>query len=284
MVQGEGGETVRIFLMILVLVIVGMLATSLCFAIDLEDINSGHVWLMDSIAGAEVPDDSANSADGVIVGDPVLVPGVNGMAMKFDGVDDAIHVPDSDFINVNNGPWSNRTVTAAFNCADVSRSEKQTIFEEGGLTRGFSIYVFEGEIYVGGWNKDATQVNWDPGSWMSAPIESNQWYVVALVLRDGTDTVKDDKFEMWLNGSLVGKAPGSNIYNHGDDTGIGDTNINIVFHDGDGAGSGWFFEGMIDEVWVLNQALTVKELGAVRMSVELAGRLSAVWGGIKAQQ
>ncbi|MFC1712253.1 LamG-like jellyroll fold domain-containing protein [Candidatus Poribacteria bacterium] len=274
----------RIILTSIGLTVVFLLVVSSSFALDPGAVADGHVWLMDSIVGAEVPDDSANSVNGVIVGNPVLVPGANGMALKLDGVDDAIHIPDSQFINITNGPWSNRTVTAAFNCANVSKSEKQTIYEEGGLTRGFSIYVFEGEVYVGGWNKDATQVDWNPGEWMSAPVESNKWHGVALVLRDGTDTVEADKFEMWLDGDLVGKAPGSNIYNHADDNGIGDTNTNVVFHDGDGPGSGWFFEGMIDEVWVLNQALSEAELGDALTSVEPVSKLTSSWGAIKSQR
>jgi len=40
-----------------------------------------------------------------------------------------------------------------FNCADVSKQEKQTVFEEGGRTRGLTISVFDGETYVGGWNR-----------------------------------------------------------------------------------------------------------------------------------
>ncbi len=241
------------------------------------------MYLLDDVNG-DVPDDSANDLSGAVVGDPQLVAGLNGNALSFDGGDDGIHIPDSDFINVTNGPFPNRTVMAIFSCADVDRQEKQTIFEEGGLTRGLVIYVFDGEVYVGGWNKDATQVNWDPGEWMSAPVRSNTWYGVALVLRDGTDTVEDDKFEMWLNGQLIDKEPGGQLYNHANDNAIGYTKENVVFHDGDGAGDGWHFEGLIDEVWVLNQALTVGELGAARMSVEPVDKLSAVWGGIKAQQ
>ncbi|MGB2864077.1 MAG: hypothetical protein WBC05_12175, partial [Sedimentisphaerales bacterium] len=43
----------------------------------------------------------------------------------------------------------------------------------------------------------------------------------------------------------------------------GYTNENNVFHDNDGSGDGWFFEGAIDELWILNDALTPTELGAI---------------------
>ncbi len=245
-----------------------------------KSVVNGHVYLLDDVNG-DVPDDSANNLSGTVVGDPQVVAGLNGNALLFDGVDDGIHIPDSEFINVEGVPFPNRTVMAIFSCADVNRQEKQTIFEEGGLTRGLVIYVFDGEVYVGGWNR--AEYNWD-GAWLSAPIRSNMWYSVALVIRDAGEAVNDGKFEMWLNGQLIDKEPGGQLYNHANDNAIGYTKENVVFHDGDGAGDGWYFEGLIDEVWVLNQALTVGELGAARVSVEPAGRLSAVWGGIKAQQ
>jgi hypothetical protein len=65
---------------------------------------------------------------------------------------------------------------------------------------------------------------------------------------------------MWMDGKLIGTAPGGHIHNHSNDNAIGYTLQNNVFHDDDGSGDGWYFEGMIDEVWILNQALTEVEL------------------------
>ena len=231
--------------------------------IDPATVTTGHVYLLDDVNDVDgtVPDDSANDNTGIIVGDPNVVDGLAGKALLFDGVDDGVDIPDSQFINVTGGPFPNRTVMAVFNCADVNKPEKQTVFEEGGLTRGLTIYVHEGLVYVGGWNK--AEYQWNPGSWMSAPISSNEWHTVALVIRDGADATEDDKFEMWMDGELIGKAPGGQIYNHGNDNSIGYTKQNNVFHDGDGSGDGWFFEGLVDEVWILNEALTPPELAAM---------------------
>jgi len=153
--------------------------------IDPATVETGHVYLLEDVVDINVPDDSANDNTGTIVGDPQVVDGLKGKALQFDGVDDGIDIPDSNFINVNAGPWLNRTVIAVFKCDDVTKQEKQTVFEEGGLTRGLTIYVFDGEVYVGGWNKSDYEPQWNPGSWISAPINSNQWYAVALVIRDG---------------------------------------------------------------------------------------------------
>jgi hypothetical protein len=68
---------------------------------------------------------------------------------------------------------------------------------------------------------------------------------------------------MWMDGVLIGKAPGGQIHNHSNDNSIGYTLQNNVFHDDSGSGNGWYFEGIIDEVWILNDALTPGQLGAI---------------------
>ena len=95
--------------------------------------------------------------------------------------------------------------------------------------------------------------------------------------------MEDDKFEMWLNGQLIDREPGGQMYNHSADIGIGDTNGDTYFHDGSRSGSGDFFEGMVDEVWILNEALSAEDLRRPRISVEPKDRLTAPWGNIKAQ-
>ncbi len=232
--------------------------------IDPATVTTGHVYLLENVSGNQVPDDSANNNTGTIVGDPQMVEGLKGKALQFDGVDDGISIPDSQFINVTGGPFPNRTIIAVFKCDDVTKQEKQTVYEEGGRTRGLTIYVFDGEVYVGGWNRSDYEPQWNPGSWLSAPINSDAWHAVALVIRDGTAGQEEDKFEMWMDGDLIGKAPGAEIWNHGNDNAIGYTLENNMFHDNDGSGDGWFFEGAIDEIWILNDALTKTELGAFK--------------------
>ena len=236
------------------------LAGNAAAQIDPASISDGHVYLFDNVSAGQVPDDSANSNAGSEVGNPIVVDGLRGKALLFDGTDDGVNIPDSANINITNGPFPNRTIMAVFKCDDVTKQEKQTIVDEGGRTRGLVIYVFDGQVYVGGWNR--AEYNWNPGSWISAPINSNQWYTVALVIRDGHEAEEADKFEMWLDGELIGKAPGGHIHNHSNNNAIGYTQELTVFHDNDGNGDGWYFDGAIDEVWFLNDALAERELRA----------------------
>ena len=127
------------FLCLICLVFLLSLARNAVAEIDPATVATGHVYLFDNVSGGQLPDDSANSNTGTIVGDPQVVDGQEGKALQFDGIDDGIHVPDSDFINITNGPWANRTVIAVFKCDDVNKAGKQTIFESGGRTRGFVI-------------------------------------------------------------------------------------------------------------------------------------------------
>jgi len=246
-----------IFLFSFVLLLV--LAGNAMAQLDPAAVTTGHVYLFEDVSGGQVQDDSANSLAGTIVGNPQVVDGIRGTALQFNGVDDGVNIPDSGNINTG-GPYPNRTVVAMFKCDDVDKPGKQTVFEEGGTTRGLTIYVSEGLVYGAAWNR--AEYNWD-GAWLTAPIESGNWYGVAIVIRDGAEAVEDDKFEMWVNGQLVGKAPGGHVYGHSNDNAIGYTLQNNVFHDGNASpADGHYFEGAIDEIWILNAALTETELGA----------------------
>ena len=67
--------------------------------------------------------------------------------------------------------------------------------------------------------------------------------------------MEKDKFEMWVNGSLVAKEKGGQFHAHGDDIGVGYVNQNAVFHDEKGsAGQTW----IILRVWSMKLAFMVK--------------------------
>ena len=76
-------------------------------------------------------DTSKKKLNGNVVGAPKAVDGIAGKALKFDGEDDGIKIPDSADINTG-GPYTNRTIAALFNCDNVGiDNRKQVIFEEG---------------------------------------------------------------------------------------------------------------------------------------------------------
>ncbi len=247
-----------------------------------DDATVAAIWNFDNGDGE---DSSGKGVNGELVGDPEVVDGIVGKALLFDGEDDGVKLPDSVDINTG-GPYTDRTIVAYFNCADVGITEqKQTIFEEGGRTRGLVINVFDGQVYVGGWNR--AEYNWD-GAWPSAAVESNRWYHVGLVIRGAGEAVEADKFEMWLDGEMIASEEGGQLFAHGDDIGIGYVNANAVFHDEDGEGTNLhYFSGMIDEVEVYGSAFDASdfaEYASVVTSVEAQGKFTTTWANLKAQR
>jgi len=181
--------------MILLLMITGSTMAQL----DPTSVTDGHVYLFENV-GTDVPDNSGNANTANLVGSPQVVDGLKGKALQFNGVDDGVHIPDGPMINLST--HQNHTVVAVFKCADVDKPEKQVVYDEGGTTRGISIYVHEGLVYVGGWNLSDYTPEWT-GTFLSYPVASNQWMSVAAVLRDSGPAQEDDKFEMWVNGQFT---------------------------------------------------------------------------------
>jgi hypothetical protein len=225
--------------------------------LDPTSVTDGHVYMFENVVG-DVPDDSANTHTANLIGSPQVVDGLKGKALQFNGISDGVHIPDDSMINLST--HQNHTVIAIFKCGDVTKSEKQVVYDEGGTTRGLSIYVHEGLVYAGGWNLSDYTPEWT-GTFFSAPVSSNAWYAVAIVVRDGGAAQEDDKFEMWMDGVLIGKGPGGQLQSRSNDCAIGYANAQTKFHDGNFTGGGSYFEGVVDEVWIINSALTQIELG-----------------------
>jgi len=232
--------------------------------LDPASITDGNVYLFENV-GTDVPDDSANSNTANLVGNPQVVDGLKGKALQFNGTSDGVHIPDAATINTST--HQNRTVVAIFQCADVTKPEKQVVYEEGGTTRGLNIYVHEGLVYAGGWNLSDYTPEWT-GTYLSAPISSGAWYAVAMVLRDSGAAQEDDKFEMWMDGVLIAKGPGGQLQSRSNDCGIGYQNSETKFHDGNVSATGSYFEGTVDDIWIINAALT---------QVELSGFAGKIW-------
>ena len=228
-------------------------------------------------------DSSNKRLHGVFVGDPKSVNGIVGKALQFNGKSDAVNIPDS--VNINTGgPYTNRTVAAFFKCADISKNQKQVIYQEGGGTRGLAIYVHSGKVYVGGWNQ--AEYNWD-GAWPSAKIRANRWHHIALVIRDASGRVENDKFEMWLDGQLIDKEKGGQLHMHGNNISIGHVTQKTVYHDGlqDGTNVDWF-GGVIDEVIVYNSAFAMADFAKIAhpLSIEPKGKFTTTWGYLKSKR
>jgi endoglucanase len=148
-------------------------------------------------------------------------------AVRLNGGSDVLAIEDS--LDINLGTHSQRTIAALwFKADDIAANHKQVLYKEGGATRGLNIYLDGGKLYVGGWNKPTTESNWQ-GTWLNTqPLKSGEWYHVALVLNGGT-TLQNNALIGYLNGEEFGRGTGSQLWEHGDDIGIGNIRGTTTF-------------------------------------------------------
>jgi fibronectin type 3 domain-containing protein/subtilisin family serine protease len=218
-------------------------------------------WRLGESSGDEAIDviggHDATYANGVGLGEPGLVVGTPDTAARFDGVDDVIAVGDSRNINTG-GPYAARTIELWFDADQVS--SRQILYEEGGATRGMSVYLDGGNVYFTVWNRknDDGGGAWGP-AWVSAPVTAGTTHHAVLVF-DGTV----GSLQAYLDGSGVGTVFGvRDIYRHGADIGIGGLNQQTRFHDGiDRSNAGYNFIGVIDEVALYATPLAAAQIAA----------------------
>ena len=186
-------------------------------------------------------------------------------ALDFDGSNDYIRINNSGDINTGSN-HTQKTIEAWFKVDNKNiTSRKQTIYEQGGTVRGLNIYVHGGSLYVGGWNEPNGESDWDPGTWLStSSIQSNTWHHVALTLSGG-NSVSNNAFKGYLDGTQFGSGQGSKLWNHPGDVSIG-RNRDTKFHSGDYSSSR-YFAGLIDEVRLWNSTRTQAQIAAKKDTV-----------------
>ncbi|NJM89345.1 MAG: cadherin-like domain-containing protein [Hydrococcus sp. RU_2_2] len=185
-----------------------------------------------------------------------------GGTVNFDGLNDYVSVKDSN--NINLTTITTRTISLWFRVDDKNLSNrKQVLYEEGGARRGLNIYVHNGRLYVGGWNNESSQRNWQ-GTYLSTEaIASDRWHHVTLTLnaQKNATTSQLGTLTAYLDGKNFGTGNGSQIGSHIDNIGIGGLNQSTQFHDGDATGTGTNgLKGNIDDVRIYNRVLSDREI------------------------
>ncbi|WP_184676185.1 LamG domain-containing protein [Algisphaera agarilytica] len=236
-------------------------ARQLC-AVDLAGSLVAHWTFEDAPAAAVYADTSADGSDhsATPAGDADIQPqNRTNQTLHLDGAGDYLSAPNSSEINlVTQGQ---RTIAFWFRADDAElSSRKQIIFEEGGTTRGLNIYLYDGRVYVGGWNLPGSESNW-AGTWLSAAgIRTGQWHHVALTL-DGGATLEADAMRGYLDGQEFARGEGSQLWPHSGSITIGDHSDGTIFHDGVQSGSFTAsFAGQLDDGRVYNRPLDASEV------------------------
>ena len=216
---------------------------------ELGPIPDGSVTVFDFESGAG--DGSGSGNNGIPRGDATIEDGT--LTVDGNGI---VIIPNSDDINL--GIHDQRTISLDFKAEDVTT--RQVLYEEGATVRGLVIYIDDGNLYIGGWNRPADESGWTP-TFISTPITAGQPINATLRL-DGTTSVQPGALTGFINGSEFGSAPGSQLWQHGGGIGLGATNGTTVFHDGNSTGLHGF-AGMIDDVYIYNDALSDSDINNI---------------------
>lgn len=178
-------------------------------------------------------------------------------ALEFNGSTDYVTIPNSTSINTS--IITERSVEVWFKVDDKSLASKQVIYEEGGSTRGLSIYIESSTLYFGGWNNSASESNWTGTYLTTTDFESGRWYYAAITL-DGETTVTANTFRAYLNGEEIGSGDGSQLWEHSGNISIGRSGDSSLFHDGSSNSAEGYFGGQIDELRIWNSVRTAGEV------------------------
>ncbi|MGC9514424.1 LamG-like jellyroll fold domain-containing protein, partial [Methanocrinis sp.] len=149
--------------------------------------------------------------------------------LDFDGVS---HIVIFNDVDAGEGSvCQRRAVEVWFWVEDKTISHrKQVIYQEGDDERGLNIYVYDGSLYLGGYNINESQ--WE-GTWLHTDrIESCRWHHVALVL-DGRGEVRDDSLQAFMDGKFVDEGPASQLWEHKNSFRLGGAIDQFRFHDGE---------------------------------------------------
>lgn len=195
-------------------------------------------WKFDEGTETTTLDSSGNGNTGILMNGPQWVDGVRGKALKFDGVDDYVSVPDSSSVDVGGNQMS------------VEYWMKLPMDWHPGMTEPMNIYT-KGDAYVGSMTGSSgahrfnlAYINPYPetnkNTWTA-----NTWYHMA-------DVYDGSYIRMYVNGVLdKAEAVTGQIPNTG-------LELEIA---GDFSWP-YYFNGTIDELAIHNYARTAKQIAA----------------------
>lgn len=220
-------------------------------------------WRLNEGGGAAVNHGTIGAAvNGAYQGGPTFNAGSlydsDDTSVSFNGTNQSLSIPNHAQINLTNHAL--RTVEVTFNAN--STAGRQVIYEEGGTTNAFSIYIFNGSLYINGRDAGA----WGPTN-LSVPIVAGQTYHAAF-----TFDFPGGVFRAYVDGVEIGNAPVTAIFpSHSGAIGIGRMSNGSWFHDGAQSGNNFYFNGRVSDVAIYNSVLAAPTLQSHAQAVIGAG-------------
>ena len=227
-------------------------------------------WLFNEGSGKITKDSSENKSNGEIVGDPQWVTGKFSKALKFDGSDDHIDIPKPTPEILQ--PEKLITMMSWVKPDNIQGDWDIIISMQKGTTWSNTYSIDIGSPDTPG--KIGAIVN-DTRINDTEEITAGSWYHVSA-------TYDGSKIILYKDGEKVAEKDYTGLIQYADG---GRLVINGNYNSADG-GLGEFVEGIIDEVILLDEALTadeIKNLMAKGISAVFpSGKLAETWGELKA--
>lgn len=226
--------------------------------------------------------EAASFTDNLEFGIPGLADS-NQTAVRFNG-GGALNINNSAASNTG-GPWTQKTIELWFSADDADTETEQMLYEQGGSTRGITVFVRDGKVFAGVHNSAAdggTAAPWPFGevgageselAFVSTDIDSDTPYHLAFVF-DGASAFNED---LELDGSITGYLNGEEfetvggigtLYAHTDPINVGNSGQTHFDPDFSGDtpfgtdGGDYSFSGIIDDVAMYNVALSAEQVSA----------------------
>jgi hypothetical protein len=189
---------------------------------------------------------------------------INGLnALEFDG-SSILEIGDSNDINLNT--QDARSYFLSFETgADVTT--RQMVYEQGGASNGFNIYIDNGMLYLGAWRSSGGSFDY----YYSTAITANTTYSAGLVF----DYITNNRVSAHVNGTEIGSDSLTQDQSaHSGNIAIGGISNDTRYHDTNFNGDGNAFTGLIGEFTNYDAALSSASINAIN------GYLLSKWHGL----
>jgi len=195
-------------------------------------------WRFDEGSGTAAGDSSGNGNTGTLVNAPQWVDGKVGKALKFDGVDDYVHVPHSSSLDIGGNQMT------------VEYWMRLSIDWHAGMTTNMGIYT-KGDAWVGSMTGGTGAYRFNLAYIFPYPeTNKNSW--AANVWYHMADVYDGACIRIYVNGALDKAEPVTGSIPH--------STLSLVIGSQVYFGWPWAFNGTIDELAIYNYARTAEEI------------------------
>ena len=211
-------------------------------------------WTFDEGSGSVANDIALFNNQGTLHNGPAWIPGMVAGALRFDGQDDYVQVPNHPELNVGNGSFTiDAWVRTTWNGYGVV-----VLQDKRGPAAGYHLHLYRSAQYTGGRAVPALNVTgggtFENHNAVNAPdVADRQWHHIAAVA-----DVPAKQVRIYMDGVLVYTGTSNVLGNNLNNDDAFYLGMRTPTH-----GGGGHFPGDLDEVELFKRALTQQEIQAI---------------------